>query len=184
MKSFFSTKNVFTTHNLIVMALMVALKIILSQFTIFPTPTFKLISFAYLPGAMVSMLYGPWAGLVFGLVGDTVGYIVKPAGPYFFGYAISEMVTNLIYAVFLYKKPLKIWRVAAAKVIIILTVFCGINFLWNVIMYGAVASKFFTWQRIINYFIQTPLSVSLTVIMARIVFTVYKKPIGYLSRNE
>lgn len=172
------TKKMFTTKTLVVMALMVALKIILRQFTIYLTPTFKLINFDYLPGAMIAMLYGPWAGLLFGFVGDTIGYFAKPVGPYFIGYALSEMVINFIYGLFLYRKPLKIWRVTAAKITVLLTVTYGLNYLWNIIMYGTAASAFFTGARIINNLIQLPLSVFLLIITARMVLMAYKNEIS------
>lgn len=183
-----SPKKMLTTKTLVVMALMVALKIILRQFTIYLTPSFKLINFDYLPGAMVSILYGPWAGLLFGFVGDTVGYLVKPIGPYFIGYTLSEMVLNFIYGLFLYRRPLKVWRVVAANVTILLTVYYGLNYIWNTILYGTAASAFFTSVRIINNLVQLPLSVLLLIITARMVLLAYKgggaaKAVGYLKKE-
>jgi ECF transporter S component (folate family) len=169
MKLDIGSRDAFRTRNLVVMALMVALKIVLSQFSIYVTPTFRILSFAYLPGAMVSMLYGPLAGVAFGLVGDVIGSLVKPAGPFFFGYTLSEMAAGLIYALFMYNKPLKIWRVAAARAAITLVVTFGLNFVWNAIMYGAVASKYFTGVRILNNIIQWPITVALIMIMGKVV---------------
>jgi ECF transporter S component (folate family) len=118
---------------------------------------------------MVSMLYGPVAGVAFGLVGDIIGYLVKPAGPFFIGYTLSEMAAGLIYAIFMYNKPLKIWRVAAARATITAVVTFGLNFAWNSIMYGAVASKYFTGARLINNIIQFPITVALIIIMGKVV---------------
>ena len=167
LRKFFSTEHLFSTRTIVVLALMVALKAILGSFTIFLSPTFKAVTVSYLPGVMVSALYGPAAGLAFGFVADTVGYIVKPAGPYFVGYALSEMTTNFIFACFLYKKELRVWRVLLAQITNILVVFMGLNFCWNVIMYGSIASKYFTSVRIINYLLQLPIYVVLITICTR-----------------
>ena len=174
MKTFFSVKGAFQTRNLVVMALMIALKVILSQFSIYVTPTFRIMSFAYLPGAMVSMLYGPWAGLAFGFAGDIVGYLVKPMGAFFFGYTISEMAAGFLYACFLYRQPLTIWRVTLARLSILLTVTFGLNFLWNYMLMGSVASKYFTGARLINNLIQTPISIVLIFFLGQLVCRVYR----------
>ena len=177
-KEFFSVKDVFKTNNLVVMAMMVALKMILSQFSIYLTPTFKLIEFSYLPSAIVSILYGPIAGVVFGFVADTVGFIAKPVGPYFVGYAISEMVSNFIYACFLYKCPITWQRVLMSRVIITVSVTFGLNFIWNVMMYGSVASKYFTGARLLNNLVQLPLYVFLIVFFAKTAIKVSKTGFG------
>jgi len=105
----------FTTKKIVVMGLMIALAIILSSFDIWITPSFKLFSIIYLPSAIVSIIYGPIAGLVFGFASDFATYIARPNGPYFLGYALSTMVANLIYGCLLYKRPLNIVRVAIAR---------------------------------------------------------------------
>lgn len=183
-KNFFSVKDIFKTRNLAIMAMMVALKIILSQFTIYLTPSFKAITFAYLPGAMVSILYGPIAGLVFGFVGDTIGYIVKPAGPYFIGYALSEMLANFIYACLLYKKPITITRVLASRIAITVTITFGLNFLWNVIMYGSVASKYFTAARVINNVAQLPIYVALIMFFGKFALRLERMSFGSGGREN
>lgn len=181
-KDFFSLKEVFTTRNMVVMAMMLALKVVISPFSIYLSPTFQLITFGYLPGAMVSILYGPVAGLVFGFAADTVGYIMNPMGGYFIGYALSEMMGNFVYALFLYKKPLTIPRVLAARLVIMATVTFGLNFLWNVIMYGAAASKYFTGARLINNLVQLPLYVALILFFGRLVLRIEKNYTGGMKK--
>ena len=180
MRSFFQVKGVFSTRNLVVMALMVALKVVLAQFTIPVTPQFKLFTLAYLPGAMVATLYGPWAALAFGLVGDTVGYFAKPFGPYFIGYALSEMAANFIYACFLYRRPITYLRVALVRLVILVTVIFGLNFLWGSILSGSTASKFFTSVRLVNNLVQFPIYVMLSVWSCRLARRLEHKSSGSL----
>lgn len=162
------------TQDMVLMALMISLKMILSQFSIYITPTFKIFSLAYLPGAMVSLMYGPGAGILFGFAADTVGYLVKPAGPYFIGYALSEMTAGFIYGIFLYKKPLTVWRILASRVAILLTVTFGLNYLWSYLLYGAVAGKYYSWARIGNNLLQMPFSVILILAMGTVVLRLQK----------
>jgi ECF transporter S component (folate family) len=150
------------------MALMAALTFVLSQFTIAIGDTFKLLSLSYLPGAVVGCLFGPWAGVAFGFVADTVGYIARPMGPWFPGYALSAMIVNFIYALFLYRQRLSVPRVTLAHISQTLLVTLGVNYLWNIIMYGAAAGTFFTGQRIVNNIVQIPLHVFLTWMFCRL----------------
>lgn len=172
---FFSAKNVFTTRNLTVMALMVALKVVLSFFSIYITPTFRILSFGYLPGAIVSLLYGPLAGLGFGFVADIVGYVVKPVGAYLPFYALSEMVANFIYALFLYRRPLTVWRVALAQISVTVIVIFGMGFLWNSLLFGGTASTFYTGGRFLSNLINLPIYVALIVLLGRLSLRMTKK---------
>ncbi|MDR1541694.1 MAG: folate family ECF transporter S component [Clostridiales bacterium] len=168
MRRFFSAKDVFKTKNIAVMAMMAALHFVLSQFTIYLSPTFKAITFSYLPGAIVAILYGPWAALAFGFVADTIGFIAKPVGPYFIGYAVSEMLANFTYAAFLYRKPVSLVRVLLSRLVITAVVTFGLNYLWNAIMYGSAASAYFTSVRLINNLAQLPVYVALIMFFGRL----------------
>jgi ECF transporter S component (folate family) len=168
MRKFFGLHGVFTTRNLVIMALMVALKVALSQFTIFATMQFKAFNLDYLPGAMVAALYGPWAGLAYGFVADTAGYFARPVGAYSPFYAISEMTMYFIYACFTYQQTISYLKVAAARVLIMVIVIFGMNFLWGAILYGSSASGFFTSVRLINNLIQLPVYVFLSAWCAKL----------------
>jgi len=159
MKTFFDPRGVFTTRNLAVMAMLIAVRYVLSQFTIAPTPQFKMFTLAYIPTAMAAALYGPWAALVFGLVGDTVGYMAKPIGPYFPGYAISEMLAAFIYACFSYRQRITLAKMTAARLLILITVIFGLNFVWGSMQFGTAASGFFTSVRLWNNLVQLPVYV-------------------------
>ncbi|MCL2056658.1 MAG: folate family ECF transporter S component [Oscillospiraceae bacterium] len=153
-KSFFSPRGVFCLRNVTVMGLMIGFTAILSRFgTIYITPTFR-ITFAYLPGAAVAMLFGPWAALVFGFASDFVGYITNPVGAYFPGFAISDMVHYFIYACFFYKRPYKflpvLIKAVAARLLFVAVIVMGLNYFWMSILTGAVAGSYFTGARLIS----------------------------------
>jgi ECF transporter S component (folate family) len=162
-RKFFSPKGVFSPRNVTYMAMMLAFATILSLpgLTIYLSPTFKAVSFSYLPGVMVAAAFGPWAGAVFGVAVDTLGYFINPAGPYFPGYALSEMATYFIFACFLYRRKFTLRRVAAAYAIRLIVVVFGMNSVWMIPLGGMAASAFFTGARVINNLVQFPFHVAL-----------------------
>lgn len=172
---FFTQKKFFSPRNLAIMGLMTALKVVLSSFTIYVTPTFRIFSLGYLPGAIISILYGPVAGLLFGFASDLVGYIAKPMGPYLPVYALSAMVANLIYAFFLYRKPLTIWRVTLAQIAMTTLVIFGMGYLWNVLLYGGIASTFFTSARFLSNLVNVPIYVALIISLGKLSLRLVKK---------
>lgn len=173
-KEFFEFKGVFTLRSTIIMGLMTALSVVLGFFSISINSYFKAFSIAYLPGAVVAMLYGPWAALAYGFVSDTVKHFVRPLGAYFPGYALSEMLSYFFYACFFFRRPIRIWRAAAARLLVLgVIVFC-MNYLWMSIQVGMIASKYFSQVRLINNSLQLPLHVALVVITLKAVERVVK----------
>jgi ECF transporter S component (folate family) len=167
-KDFFSVKNAFKTRSLVVMSLMIALRMVLTQFDIYITPYFKFLSFGYLPGALVSVLYGPIMGISFGFIGDFVGYISRPEGLYFPGFAAGEMLANFIYAFFMYKKNINWLNVLLSRIFVLLTVTFGINFLCLRFLYDTTASGFFTGVRFITNTTFMPLHIFLLLLFGRL----------------
>lgn len=162
MKKFFSLENVFSAQNLTIMALLVAVDVVLARFTtIHITAQFTLVSFEYIPAAIVSALFGPWAAIVFGVVADTVGYWSNPIGPYLPVWAISAIVGNLITATFLYRGKFDWWRIIVVRILIMLIVTMGLNFIWQSIYFGAAAAKYYNSVRIISNLVQLPIQVIL-----------------------
>jgi len=164
------------------MGMLLALRVILGFVTIQPVPYFRFFSITFIPMAMVSYLFGPWAALVFGFAGDTLGFITRPMGVYFIGFAISEMAICFIYACFTYKRPVDnlkwlVFRVLLARICIAIFVTFGLNFLWFN-LFGAIfgvppaarqAGVFFIASgRLLNNIIQLPLFVFLSVYFIRL----------------
>jgi len=165
---FFSVKGVFTTRSCVFMGLMAAIAVVLGLFgTIHITPTFRAVSIAYIPGAVVAMLLGPWAALAFGFVVDIVKFIVAPQGSFFPGYTLSEMLHYFILACFFYKQPINIWRCLISRLIVVIVVFFGLGFTWQNIMFGTASASFFTSTRLINNLVQWPFHSVLMLIVCK-----------------
>ena len=69
---------------IITIAFLIALEIILTRFLSINTPILRM-GFGFLPVAMCAILYGPlWAGAAYA-IGDILGWMLFPTGPYFPG---------------------------------------------------------------------------------------------------
>lgn len=130
-----SWKEFKNTRSLTTMALLLALTIVLGYLTI-SIGDFLKIGFSALPNELVSFLFGPAVGAVFGGLADILNFIVKPTGVFFPGFTISGILSGLIYGLVLYKKPLKIFRIVIANVIVAFLVNIILNTYWLTILYG------------------------------------------------
>lgn len=93
------------------------------------------ITWGFLARSVCSMVCGPVMGVVFGFAEDTISYLADAAYPYFPGYALTTMLGNLIYALFLYRTRFGPVRVFLAKLgTNLLNVFLGS--LWSAILSG------------------------------------------------
>ena len=125
-----------TTKNLVLCGLMAALAIILGTFANITVGPYIKIGFSAIPNRIVDCLFGPAVGCLFGGALDLLKFLVKPDGPFFFGFTFDAMLAGFLYGIILYKKPLKWQRVLVAEFINKLIVNCGFNTLWISILYG------------------------------------------------
>lgn len=124
------------TRTMVFFGLMAAIGVVLSYTTTVDIGPYMKIGFTELPNRVIDFIFGPIIGGLFGGVLDTIKYIVKPTGPFIIGFTISEVLSGVIYGTFLYKKPLKVWRVVAAELTVKLFVNCVLNTLWLTMLYG------------------------------------------------
>ena len=129
-----SALNAFSkTKNIVIIAMLFALMMISKLFSI-PTGFADLrISFTYVFFALISMMYGPIAGLVIGLFSDTLGFFIFPNGAsFFFPYTIQAILSGFIYGICLYKKEAKLENVFFARLLINMIM----NVLWGSLCFG------------------------------------------------
>ena len=101
---------------IILTAILISVNVILERFV----PTYSVwnnnISFGFVAVAFAACYLGiPYAVAVGGL-GDFIGALIKPFGPYFVGYTITNMLVGLVLGIFLYKKATVI-KITIATVI-------------------------------------------------------------------
>lgn len=125
------------TKNLVTIAMLFALMMVCKMFSI-PTGFANLtVSFTYIFFALISMIYGPFAGFIIGAFSDIIGFFLFPNGPtFFFGYTIQAALSGLIYGLCLYKKSYNFMNVFFARFLI--NIF--MNVIWGSICFGILYS--------------------------------------------
>lgn len=120
------------TLSMVTMGLLMALQLVISRFSV--GNRFLKFSFTFLIVALLAKWFGPWWGMLTAALVDIVGTLMT-GGPYFVGFTLSAIIGSLIYALFLYRKPVKWWRIIVAQLLIMVIVNIMLNSLWLVIMY-------------------------------------------------
>ena len=94
------------------------------------------IGLAFLPVYAAAYLYGPWAAALVGGIGDLVGALAFPIGPYFPGFTLSCALTGVIFGLLLKGgKPFKSVVLAAAADQVIVGIL--MNTFWISLLYGS-----------------------------------------------
>lgn len=96
---YYPRKFFHNTSLMVLIAAMLALRLVLSYVKIgFPIFGMNL-SFSWFPVYIVGWLFGPIIGLFFGVLTDTLAYILKP-GVWFWMYAIQEPLVGMFVGIF------------------------------------------------------------------------------------
>lgn len=131
-----SFKEFASLRTVIMCGLLAAIAVILGYMTTINIGPYIKIGFSGIPNRVVDFLFGPVVGGVFGGVLDILKFIIKPNGTFFPGFTFDAMLGGVIYGAFLYRKKVKLWRVALACLLVKLIVNCGFNTLWISMLYG------------------------------------------------
>ena len=118
----------------VTMALMIALEIILHRFISIKTPIVQF-HLGFLPIAALAILYGPWAGLAWG-VAEFLGAVLFPVGAYFPGFTISSALFGVVMGLFLYRYRYRFWKVIVASVICTVAFSLCMDTFWLVQFFG------------------------------------------------
>lgn len=131
-----SYKELKKLKTLVITALLIAIGIILGQFSIQLTETTK-IGISFIATQMTANLFGPVVGGIMGGVADILKFIIKPTGPFLIGYTISAILGPVIYGVMLYKKPISFWRILLSKVVVAIFINLLLGTFWSYHYFGA-----------------------------------------------
>lgn len=102
------------TKSLTMSAMLIAIAVILSFLTIQVSEYLK-IGLAFLPKEIMSALFGPVIGAVGGGLTDIIQFVIKPTGPYFFGWTFNAILVGFVGGLLLYRKPVSLIRVILAN---------------------------------------------------------------------
>ena len=125
-----------STKMLVMLALLTALNLVLGR----PPLSFMIwsnkIGFGFVPVFMAAWLYGPLAAGIVGALGDFLGAVLFPVGPYFPGFTATAFVSGVLFGLLLHKKQ-TVPRIAAATLINQLVLSLVVNTLWISLLYGS-----------------------------------------------
>ena len=113
--------------------LLVALHIVLSRFCSVNAWNIK-IGFAFVPVFAAAYLYGPLMAGTVGALGDFLGAVLFPIGPYFPGFTITCFLTGVVFGLLLHKKQTAP-RILGAAAINQLVLGLLLNTLWISVLY-------------------------------------------------
>ena len=84
-------------------AILIALQVVIARFLSIQLWNLK-IGFSFVPVIVAARLFGiPGAMAVYG-IGDVIGSILFPTGPFFPGFTLTALIVGLIFGIFLHKK--------------------------------------------------------------------------------
>lgn len=145
-----SLRELAVTKNMVLCGLLAALAVILGLIARISIGPYIRIGFSDIPNRIVEFLFGPAVGALFGGALDILKYILKPTGPYFFGFTLNAILAGLIYGVLLYQKPVSLKRIVLAEFLVKLILNCLLNTLWLSMLYGEAFTVLFPVRVIKN----------------------------------
>lgn len=120
---------------IVIVGLLTAIHIVLSRFLSINAWNIK-IGFAFVPVFVAAYFFGPLAAALVGGLGDFLGAILFPIGPYFPGFTLSCVLTGVVLGLFLHKKQ-TLPRILAAAAINQFGIGLFLTSLWISILYGS-----------------------------------------------
>ena len=147
----------FTTPQLVVLALLTALQVVLGNLLQVPLVG-KQFSFGFLPVAAAGAMLGVPGGLIVGALGDFIGAHLFPAGAYFPGFTLTSALVGVLYALPLHRRKPTVLRVVIAVVLATL-VNLFLNSWWLSMLYGSKTYWGWVTARASAYLVEAPAQV-------------------------
>ena len=136
-----AAKEFRSTRMLVFAALMIALRVICKPLSIQVGPMLSIPIAAMLVNALGAMAFGPVVAIPAALISDTLGFLVYPNGVFFPLYALTEIAGSVIFALFLYRTRVNVWRVLLARFCIDIIVNIALQTPINYLYYSIALSK-------------------------------------------
>ncbi len=135
MKNYVKEQLTFSTTQMATVGVLVALYVIINRFCSINVWNLS-IGLTFIPLAVAAILMGPLkAGLVGGL-GDFIGAIIFPFGPYFPGFTLTAFLKGIVFGVALYKKASFV-RILSSSAIVEFVLSLFLQSFWIFYLYGA-----------------------------------------------
>lgn len=168
-------------------AILVALEIVLNRFCSINTFGWK-IGFSFVPVVAAAVIYGPAVGAIVGGLGDLIGALLFPIGPYFPGFTVCAALMGAVYGLFLYRgensfslfkgDKVNLFRHVVPAVLIngiVLGLF--VNTVWVSILYGSKTYWGWFMYRLPEYALMVPVKIIIIPVIIKLCEKI-KKTIG------
>lgn len=172
------------TKKIILTALLTATFVVLDRQIAINTQ-FIAINLSLIAVMLAAIILGLKHSVIVATLGDLIGALLFPFGPYFVGFTISSAITGLIFGLFLYKNPNKKTKNFTLKIIIsnllvLLFVSICLNSICLHIMYGK-ALIYYLGMRVSTQIVMFPIYTILMILLNKALSPVIKK---YLYTEE
>lgn len=141
-------KTALPLKKLVFLAVLVAINIVLQKISF--GPAYLKVGLGFIGLSLLGLYFGPiWGSIGAGISDLALSAIFGVEGGFFPGFTLSAIIAGGIYGYFFYKKPLKIWRIVVATILVTIIVNIFMNTYWLHLLYGLNLKAAFT-QRIIK----------------------------------
>lgn len=120
---------------LVFTALMIAVEVVLHRVFSIKTPL-VIAHLGFLPIALLAYAYGPWLAAVGGCLAEVIGALLFPIGSFFFGFSVTAFLTGLVFGLFFYRRPVRLWRVAVCVAVISVAFTLLLDSFWLMLLYS------------------------------------------------
>ena len=153
---------------LVVLALLTALDVIMGRFLSINSTFFKLDT-SFIPMVIAAYFYGPIGAMAVAGLGDFIGALLFPFGPYMPHFTISAAITGIIFGLALKGKPNLIKVILA---VVPSQIICSLmlNSLFLELLYGNVIF----WIRFVQTLLATPVQIIVTYLVIKKVVPLIK----------
>ena len=131
-----SAKELKSIYSIVMCALLIALYIALDSLSVFTLSTQKF-TLAFISLGLLGYRFGIIPSSLAAFACDLIAYLIKPMGAYHPGFAISKILTCIIFALFLYKKEVKLWRIIVSRTLINILINILLNAYWLASLYSS-----------------------------------------------
>lgn len=142
-----------------------ALTVVLDRIATFQVSQLLEIGFSFVGVAAAAFLYGPWCAGLSGAVVDILAYFLRPNGGFFIGFTLNQFLLGFLYGCWLYKKPVRLWRCAAACLTVTLVLNLCLTPVWLHLMYGNALAL--TTLRIVKNILKFPVDTALMYVVLK-----------------